>query len=180
MLLAYVPLALFMHFTGEHAYRQSASKVVVTFDDRIVREGLRIRQTKTRARRLERIAVLETKDRLMQLLENEPRYGEGRGRAAVDSTFEVANVISALGAETLPEAVTAAIGLGSPFLAAIKDEDWTGTLTGAKSILTDLVNEIEETDGNGETVNPFRVAYRAASNGERKTVIKFTFRRSLD
>lgn len=169
-----------MRFTGEHMRRPLASKVVVTHDDRIVREGLRIKQAKTRARRIERIAVLEAKDRFMQLLKNEPRYGEGRGRAAVDSTFEVANVISALGAETLPEAVTAAIGLGSPFLAAIKDEDWTGTLTGAKTILTDLVNDIEETNGNGETVNPFKVAYRAASDGERKTVIKFTFRRSLD
>jgi hypothetical protein len=101
----------------------------------------------------------------MQLLENETKYGEGRGRSAVASTIDLSNLNDHFGFEESVESMARIVELGSPFIALEVDEDWTGTVGGAKSLLSELAAD-----------NGYVASFRQVPKNERKSVIKVTFR----
>lgn len=107
----------------------------------------------------------------MQLLLNQPKLNEGRGRKATVSTFNVDPILEATETETLMEAVLRIIELGSPFLAADRsNKDWSGTKAGAEKVLKAIIAE--------ETGNAVGVSRR--TKGETKDTIQFSFHLKAD
>ena len=99
----------------------------------------------------------------MQLLTNQPKLNEGRGRSATASVFHTQRLIDFLEVDDLEEAVRTILSQGSPMIQAIEGEDYEGTKSGA---LRNLKAQIDALDG------PYGVGVRQVKGNQ----LWFTFK----
>ena len=110
--------------------------------------------------------ITEASERInMELLANERKLGEGRGRGSSNSTFNFDNLLQVVGGETVEQAAEHLVALGSPMVLAVGGSDWSGTIGGAKAA---LANAVEDT--------AYAAAYRKVEGDRSKKDFMFTFK----